>query len=297
MKSVILVGVVALGALFSLATTVFLQSASAETNALKLIVQVDSVSIVLPNREIAASVNVTNLGDSIASFAMKLRLEDNGNVHFAIDSISYNGSDSTCFASFESLGTRIQNWEFLAATVSYDSTGEVLCVTGFSDDGAIPTILPLSTGSGTFFRVVLELDSAFPLSLCNAQLSPLCLIDNATTFFNPAGELIGFNCTAIDSIDVTCVLDSTEAIYLDGAVTSWCCLWNEDLYQCGDCDANGMISISDAVCLITWIFAWPGPDTKPSCMRFANGDGMVSISDAVYLVTYIFAGGPSPRCD
>lgn len=288
---------VALGALFSLATTVFLQSASAETNALKLIVQVDSVSIALPNRETEVSVNMTNVSDSIASFAMKLRLEDNDNVHFAIDSVGYDGSDSTYFARVESFGTRIRNWEFLAAMVSYDLDGEVLCVTGFSDDGAIPTIHPLSPGSGRFFRVVLELDNDFPLSLCNAQLSPLRLIDSATTFFNPTGVLIGFDCTTIDSIDVTCILDSTEAIYLDGAITSWCCLWNEELYQCGDCDANGMISISDAICLITWIFAWPGPDTKPSCMRFANGDGMVSISDAVYLVTYIFAGGPSPRCD
>ncbi len=297
MKSLNLVGSAAIGAFFLLAITAIPQSASAETNALKLIVQVDSLSIVLPNSEIKTSVNLTNLGDSIASFSLKLRLKDNDNVHFAIDSVSYNGSDTICFATVERFGTRIQNWEFLAATVAYDSTGEVLFVTGFSDDGAIPTILALSPGSGTLFRVVLELDSGFPLSLCNTQLSPLRLIDSATTFQNPAGELIGFNCTAIDSIGVTCILDSTEALYLDGAISSRCCLWNDELYQCGDCDANGMISISDAVCLITWIFAWPGPDTKPSCMRFANGDGLISISDAVYLINYVFAGGPAPRCE
>ena len=297
MKSLILVGVAALGALFLLAVTAIQQSASAETNSLKLIVQVDSVSVVLPSSEIEVSVNMTNVSDSIASFVMKLRLEDNDNVKFAIDSAGYDGSDSTYFARVEIFGTRTQNWESFAAMVSYDSTGEVLCVTGISDDSAIPTILPLSPGSGTLFRIVLELDNDIPVSRCNEQLSPLLLIDSVTTFFNPAGKLIGFDCTALDSAEVTCVLDSSEALYLDGAVTSWCCLWNDELYQCGDCDGNGMINISDAVCLITWIFAWPGPDTKPPCMRFANGDGMVSISDAVYLINYVFAGGPAPSCE
>jgi hypothetical protein len=297
MMSPIRVGSAIIAFLSLLSPTLISQRVSAETNALKLIVQADSVSVVLPNTEAAVLVNVINISDSITAFALRMRLENNDNVHFAIDSVGHYGSDSTCFAKIESIGARIQSWELIAATVSFDSIGEVLFVTGFCDDGAFPTILPLRPGSGTLFRAVLKLDRDFPLSLCNTQLSPLRLIDSSTTFYNPAGELIGFNCTVSDSIDTTCILDSTEALYLDGAVTSWCCLWNNELYQCGDCDANGMISISDAVCMISWIFAWPGPDSKPPCMRFANGDGMVSVSDIVHLINYIFASGPAPRCE
>jgi len=62
----------------------------------------------------------------------------------------------------------------------------------------------------------------------------------------------------------------------------------------GDADNNGTISISDAVYLISYIFAG-GPPPKPA---FLNGDsdgsGSNSISDAVYLINYIFAGGPEP---
>lgn len=291
------VGRAALALMFAVAIALIPQSTSAEANALKLIVQVDSASLALPDTETVVSVNVTNLSDSIAAFAMKLRLENNGHIHFAIDSVSYDGSDSTCFASIESVGTRTQNWESLTATVSYDLTGEELIVTGICDDGALPTVFALRPGSGTFLRVVLEVNADFPLSLCNAQLSTMRLIESATKFYNPAGEPIGFKCTGLDSINVNCVFDSTEALYLDGTVTSWCCLWNGQLYQCGDCDGNGMINISDAVCIISWIFGWPGRTPSPACMLFANGDGIVSISDVVYLINYIFAGGPAPRCE
>lgn len=61
---------------------------------------------------------------------------------------------------------------------------------------------------------------------------------------------------------------------------------------CGDADNSGVVSISDAVYLINYIFAGgPAPNTTAAD---ADCSSSVSISDAVYLINYIFAGGPAP---
>ena len=61
----------------------------------------------------------------------------------------------------------------------------------------------------------------------------------------------------------------------------------------GDADHNGFITVSDAVFLINYIFAFgPAPFTT------ANGDadcnGTITVSDAVFLINFIFASGPAP---
>lgn len=65
------------------------------------------------------------------------------------------------------------------------------------------------------------------------------------------------------------------------------------VYTCGDADASGSISISDAVRLINFIFAG---GTEPSPMIAGDSDcsGSVTISDAVRLINFIFAGGIAP---
>ncbi len=64
-------------------------------------------------------------------------------------------------------------------------------------------------------------------------------------------------------------------------------------YECGDADGSGMVTISDAVYLINYIFAG-GPAPNPLLSGDVDCTGAVSISDAVYLINYIFAGGPAP---
>ncbi len=64
---------------------------------------------------------------------------------------------------------------------------------------------------------------------------------------------------------------------------------------CGDADGNGIITISDAVFLISYIFGG-GAAPNPICQGDADGTGIITISDAVYLITYIFGGGPAPHC-
>lgn len=64
-------------------------------------------------------------------------------------------------------------------------------------------------------------------------------------------------------------------------------------YICGDADGSDVITISDVVYLIAYIFAG-GPAPSPVESGDADCSGIVTISDAVYLINYIFAGGPAP---
>ncbi len=65
------------------------------------------------------------------------------------------------------------------------------------------------------------------------------------------------------------------------------------LFNCGDADNSGAVTISDAVYLINYIFAG-GPAPIPLGTGDADCSGNISISDAVYLIAHIFAGGPAP---
>ncbi len=62
---------------------------------------------------------------------------------------------------------------------------------------------------------------------------------------------------------------------------------------CGDADGNTLVTISDPVFLITYIFGG-GPSPDPLSLGDADCNGLVTISDAVYLITFIFGGGPAP---
>lgn len=64
-------------------------------------------------------------------------------------------------------------------------------------------------------------------------------------------------------------------------------------YLCGDPDHSGLVTISDAVYLINYIFAG-GPAPMPVESGDADCSGIVTISDAVYLINYVFSGGAPP---
>ena len=61
----------------------------------------------------------------------------------------------------------------------------------------------------------------------------------------------------------------------------------------GDSDGDLVVSISDAVFVINYIFA-SGAAPSPYEAADSNCDGVVNISDAVYLINFIFAGGAQP---
>ncbi len=71
----------------------------------------------------------------------------------------------------------------------------------------------------------------------------------------------------------------------------------------GDCTADGVLNLSDAICLLSFLFlagqpALPCGDGTMSgdnaALLDSNGDAGVDISDAVHLLIHIFAGGPPP---
>ncbi len=64
-------------------------------------------------------------------------------------------------------------------------------------------------------------------------------------------------------------------------------------FLCGDADGSSIVTISDAVYLINYIFSG-GPAPNPLLAGDADCSAAVTISDAVYLINYIFAGGPVP---
>ncbi len=64
-------------------------------------------------------------------------------------------------------------------------------------------------------------------------------------------------------------------------------------YICGDADGTAIVTISDAVYLIGYIFGG-GPAPSPLASGDVDCSGIVTISDVVYLINYIFGGGPAP---
>ena len=61
----------------------------------------------------------------------------------------------------------------------------------------------------------------------------------------------------------------------------------------GDCNDDGNVDISDAVCTLNWLFLG---DAEPGCVAATNTDGagVVNITDPIYLLTHLFLGGPPP---
>ena len=58
-------------------------------------------------------------------------------------------------------------------------------------------------------------------------------------------------------------------------------------------DGNGVISISDAVFLISYIFSGGLPPV-PLSAADVDCSSVVSVSDVVYIIAYIFSGGAAP---
>jgi hypothetical protein len=70
----------------------------------------------------------------------------------------------------------------------------------------------------------------------------------------------------------------------------------------GDCNEDGGLDLSDAVCLLGNLFLG-APTTLPcdegnssanTTLLDSNGDGGVDLSDVVFVLTFLFLGGPPP---
>jgi hypothetical protein len=65
------------------------------------------------------------------------------------------------------------------------------------------------------------------------------------------------------------------------------------LFRRADCNDDGTIDISDAACLLNWLFIG---GATPGCIAATdiNGDAQTDISDATYLLNHLFLGGRAP---
>lgn len=61
----------------------------------------------------------------------------------------------------------------------------------------------------------------------------------------------------------------------------------------GDADHNNVITVSDAVYIISYIFGG-GPAPYSTTNGDADCNNLITVSDAVYIISYIFGGGPAP---
>jgi hypothetical protein len=71
----------------------------------------------------------------------------------------------------------------------------------------------------------------------------------------------------------------------------------------GDCNDDGVLEISDTICLLGFLFASTPPmlpcgPTAGNAGNLAvfdvNGDGSIDLSDATYKLAFLFNGGPPP---
>lgn len=81
--------------------------------------------------------------------------------------------------------------------------------------------------------------------------------------------------------------DEVVSHYQDGLLHQGYCS------VCGDADHSGIVNVSDAVYLISFIF---GGGSAPPTLESGDADcnRIVNISDAVYLIAYVFGTGPAP---
>lgn len=106
-----------------------------------------------------------------------------------------------------------------------------------------------------------------------------------------AGTITGTPTFNADYFFTVAVFDSQDPIKSD--TVSLSINISSPPYICGDANASGGVSISDAVYLIAYIFSG-GPAPTPLISGDADCSGGVNISDAVYLIAHIFGGGPAP---
>jgi uncharacterized delta-60 repeat protein len=95
------------------------------------------------------------------------------------------------------------------------------------------------------------------------------------------GVIIGGGFTTVDGV----VRPHVARLHGDTAARS--------IFLRSDCSDDGIVNISDAVCILNWLFRG---GAAPVCLATADADGggAVDIADPVYLLSHLFLGGPAP---
>jgi Chlamydia polymorphic membrane protein (Chlamydia_PMP) repeat len=64
-------------------------------------------------------------------------------------------------------------------------------------------------------------------------------------------------------------------------------------FMCGDANNDGSVGVSDAVCIINFVFVGGG-EPQPYLSGDTNCDATVNVSDAIWIINYVFVGGNDP---
>jgi hypothetical protein len=97
-----------------------------------------------------------------------------------------------------------------------------------------------------------------------------------------------------DTLNLNSILVQTAIGHGGNLTSGFMSVLGIAFYLPGDADANGLVNISDAVFLVSYIFTG-GSAPNPVIAGDANCDHMVNISDAIYLIAFIFGDGSPPR--
>jgi hypothetical protein len=248
--------------------------------SVELICEVGHVSALPGNQNIMIPVYLTNVFDSVQACQLWIVAEDPSIVRFMVDSVG-----GLLFGRVDTVGTRSSG--ALVSARIFDPLHAILTVSIYfpSPNSCIPP------GSGVLINLIAEADSAIA-----GQPTVIIRQERGQTQFSSRyGETIG---CVYDSLG-QCTIDTTKRVLMDGevevAVPPTCI--------CGDANGDGIIDVSDVVCLIAYIFSidpimgcTPVDCLYPRGGGDANGDGTADISDGVSLIAYIFSGGPTPHC-
>jgi hypothetical protein len=252
---------------------------ASEPGTLELICQVESVRTTIANGNIVVPVNVSNFADSIAGAEIWIALSEPYVVKFQIAEIE-PGPTPIYHARFDTAGTRVAGWEMVEARLLDGSMVALINIVALANLPEGPVHSPLGPGSGAFINLLLE--PVFPSGdPCDSVIVNLLIYSSQTHFADPQGNLIGFTCTSkTDLSPDDCVFDTAKALYIDGKISFGCC------EECGDADGNGLLTISDAVRGIGFLYA--GAPAFDLCGD-ADGYDIYTIRDVIYMSRFLGA--------
>lgn len=171
--------------------------------------------------------------------------------------VKYAGNMNITLDSVSYVGTRASDFTS-KSTVSNDPSSKRFTLQFTDNDGGIPE------GDGTLFRMHFR--------------------------YNATPPVVGLN-------DVDTTRYSTLQFSIDTPAGSYAPAIIAGTLNVagglrGDANLDGVISVSDPVYLISYIFS--GGAAPPVYNGDADASTVVNISDAVYLIAHIFSGGPPP---
>lgn len=259
------------------------------------------------------SVYARNHYDTVAGFALQLRVSDD-------DAITFR-------PEIEIEGTAIYNWEYVDASLVGGDPKRIRVV-GLANLPEPPTTPPMPPQPGDRPLVRFGVNVHNPPD-SGAQTSATVEIEHYSlqvfAFSDPEGQLIA---TAQDSVKDTiywnCLEwdeDSTECLeweWLEEPQTpddSFLVIWRTityldtsavaisdgtvvvgGAYLCGDVNADWSgPDISDLVYLVQYMFGG-GPEPPARAAADCTGDRALDIGDLVCFVSFMFQSGPPPEC-